>query len=569
MKYLFSQCGLLFLLATALFSASLRDDGWRYLIAPSQIQVVEDGLIRPAAEGRVELANPAGYGLGLTGCAALIRFPLSEIAQTDSQHAVIWWPFETVSDGFSACIGTYRVVGPVDERIEAAQLIPISRRTVPINAKGPLGLSVTAGASAFLKQNEAVFLIRLEGAPGSTQAVTFDGNAWLAVAKQEHPATTKAALLLPLWNGETMINETLLPTRYDGGAAVANLRFEPESVLSVRNYALDTVYREGVDYAVEGRTLRVLPGSPIPSLAYEQLYTDDSNAKPRVGRTLDGKYLIMTEEPFFNAHQLAVTYRTAEAWKRPVPQSAGIHLPRTFSILEADKTLRLVVFGDSISAGASASSHAARAPFMPRWTDLLATALESHYPGEVALVNASLGGMRSDWGRQHAAALVAHERPDLVVLGFGMNDAGANFSVETFVENTQAMMAAIRTDNPEVEFLLLMSFQPNAAWRDLDLMASYLPALQSLEGPGVAVADLWTPHGYLLEGKTYWDMTGNHVNHPNDFLVRLYAQVILARLGVEYNPDTLNPSELIVSPDSQSKPASESDYQLLKNVHDR
>jgi hypothetical protein len=27
-------------------------------------------------------------------------------------------------------------------------------------------------------------------------------------------------------------------------------------------------------------------------------------------------------------------------------------------------------------------------------------------------------------------------------------------------------------------------------------------------------------------------MTGNHVNHPNDFMVRVYAQAVLATLGV-------------------------------------
>ena len=64
-------------------------------------------------------------------------------------------------------------------------------------------------------------------------------------------------------------------------------------------------------------------------------------------------------------------------------------------------------------------------------------------------------------------------------------------------------------------------------------MIGYLEALKALEGPGVAVADMWSMHGYLLKHKTYWDMTGNHVNHPNDFLVRIYAQTLLATLGVE------------------------------------
>jgi hypothetical protein len=123
------------------------------------------------------------------------------------------------------------------------------------------------------------------------------------------------------------------------------------------------------------------------------------------------------------------------------------------------------------------------------------------------------------------------EKPDLVILGFGMND-GAGVPVETFVENTRAMMDTVREANPAAEFVLLMSFQPNSRWRDFGPMPEYLAALRAMEGPGVALADLWSMHGYLLQHKDYADMTGNHVNHPNDFMVRVYAQVLAARLGV-------------------------------------
>ena len=47
---------------------------------------------------------------------------------------------------------------------------------------------------------------------------------------------------------------------------------------------------------------------------------------------------------------------------------------------------------------------------------------------------------------------------------------------------------------------------------------------------GVAVADINSMHNWILERKDYCDMTGNNVNHPSDFLVRLYAQIILSQL---------------------------------------
>ena len=44
------------------------------------------------------------------------------------------------------------------------------------------------------------------------------------------------------------------------------------------------------------------------------------------------------------------------------------------------------------------------------------------------------------------------------------------------------------------------------------------------------MADLTTLWGELLERKRDCDLTGNGVNHPNDFGHRVYAQAILGLL---------------------------------------
>jgi len=38
-------------------------------------------------------------------------------------------------------------------------------------------------------------------------------------------------------------------------------------------------------------------------------------------------------------------------------------------------------------------------------------------------------------------------------------------------------------------------------------------------------------HLDLLKRKAFKDMSGNNINHPNDFLIRIYAQTILSALG--------------------------------------
>ena len=42
----------------------------------------------------------------------------------------------------------------------------------------------------------------------------------------------------------------------------------------------------------------------------------------------------------------------------------------------------------------------------------------------------------------------------------------------------------------------------------------------------MAIVPVTSMHKSLLEKKRYYDMTGNNVNHPNDFMARIYAQTV-------------------------------------------
>jgi hypothetical protein len=54
--------------------------------------------------------------------------------------------------------------------------------------------------------------------------------------------------------------------------------------------------------------------------------------------------------------------------------------------------------------------------------------------------------------------------------------------------------------------------------------------LKTFESEHVAVADVWSVSEHILKTKRYCDISGNHINHPNDFMVRVYAQVAGALL---------------------------------------
>ena len=519
--------------------AQVQDQDGRYAVNSSVIADIRGG--RQAAVSQTGKPLVVERRDDADGCSAvLIQYDLSAVPLKTSVNSVIWYKGIASGSGSNPSFTVYGVGNDWDAKTVTLDKAPpkiekITEVTVQPNVNGPIPFPVNNYIYDHLKDGKVSFLIEMRSAPGFSRAVEFVGPPLLMIAKTQEPLYNLQDLLRPVWKGLRIENETVLPTSYDGKPVEADLALVPSKVISVKNYDLDKTYEPGRDYIFDGRALRLAANSSIPFFKYTDLYPDHPATKPETRKTLNGGYLTFSEGPFFKDKQLAVTYEHKQPWDGPVPVSAEKYLPETFAKLRAGKPLKLVVFGDSISAGASASGVRFWPPHMPRWADLVAYQLRHIYKSKIDYINPSLGGMTSDWGRKTVDGLVSFEKPDLVILGFGMNDAGANagFSAKQFAENTQAMMDSIRKQNPAAEFILLMSMQPNSCWRSPEPMPEYLEELKKMEGPGVAVADMWSMHGYLLKHKTYWDMTGNHVNHPNDFLVRIYAQALLARLGVQ------------------------------------
>jgi hypothetical protein len=73
---------------------------------------------------------------------------------------------------------------------------------------------------------------------------------------------------------------------------------------------------------------------------------------------------------------------------------------------------------------------------------------------------------------------------------------------------------------------------PNGEWLAVnsDRQITYRDAMLRITEPGVAIANVTSVWEGLLKRKKHFDITGNGVNHPNDFGHRLYAQVLAALL---------------------------------------
>ena len=207
-------------------------------------------------------------------------------------------------------------------------------------------------------------------------------------------------------------------------------------------------------------------------------------------------------------------------------------MPKTIAKLKNNEGLEILFYGDSITTGANSSGAVGVAPYAATWMDMFKKSLEKTYNNnKITTVNTAVGGKTSGWGVQNAQERVATHTPDLLVVGFGMNDGG--LSPAQHKDNIYTIISVAKAANPNVEVLIVSTMLPNPEVRmTVGNQALYESALLTLETEGIVVAPVTSMHKYLTEHKRYSDMTGNNVNHPNDFVARLYAQTLIETMVI-------------------------------------
>ncbi|MDR1734447.1 MAG: SGNH/GDSL hydrolase family protein [Oscillospiraceae bacterium] len=342
----------------------------------------------------------------------------------------------------------------------------------------------------------------------------------------------REAYLTPIWQTGIQYNEALTPLALpDGQLPDFSLLYPIGEVLSVRDSSLAVEYTAGTDYTVASGKLRIPPGSSIPTYPYTFAYPAEASGDFRIQRADDGHYIELGNgTDSFHVTQLAVTYRPAAGTAFPgaIPAPQARFLPHTLTKLENKEPLKLLVLGDSISFGCQASGWGGFQPYMPPYYELVRQSLEAKYSTSIDMVNESIGGKQSDFGAENAAAFAEAHNPDLVILAFGMND-GFGVSVMDYYRNMLKAMSAFRAHNASVEFILVATMLPNPAVAMKSMHAEYLLPLKTLSGRGAALADMTSVTAAVLSRKqNYTDIAGNNFNHPNDWMVRVYAQTVLA-----------------------------------------
>lgn len=454
-------------------------------------------------------AEPANVVSEPGAFACELTFDLTEFQANSTAYANLVIPIEIGGEGYPS-LNLWHVKEDGSRELATA-MTPGSQAAIHLGLTEFLNPRLPLGRITF----------RLEQVAGSGGIISIPSTPpiMLKMSTDEQPRISLEDMLAPLWTSPRVYDESILPVSRDGGPASATLLFQPAGPVLVRNRELDKTYREGVDYTIDGQTLRLTPGSVIPSLSMEQLYPSSGGSGVVAG--LGGTF-ILTQGVL--ERQLSVSYDRASEWDGPVPAGGEGRLPLTRGKLGRGEPVKIALLGDSISSGASASR--ASPPHVPGWGELFVRGLRQRFASSITFVNRSRGGGNSNWGQKVAPAFVVPEKPDLCIIAFGMNDANGT-STASFLKNIQAIMEQVRGGNPAVEFILVAPMLRNEKWRSLQPMDTYLDALKSLESASVAVADVWSISRHIARTKGPYE-TSDHINHPNDFIVRVYGQVALA-----------------------------------------
>ncbi|WP_309119259.1 GDSL-type esterase/lipase family protein [Paenibacillus sp.] len=318
------------------------------------------------------------------------------------------------------------------------------------------------------------------------------------------------------------VKEEPLPLRYRPIAGQAlEVRKSPLS-----SDAEHVRFEEGKDFIVDydQGTIRRTEGSRIPDGSQHPMYGVSPFDHTQYPDYSNRNYTVYadywTDEP-----------RTDDRFTASdVERSA--YLNRIARKLTFGEEALYVVYGDSISAGGEASEE--RLAYYGRFAESLRLLFPK---GRIKIVNKSVGGEASDGGASRILDDVVPLQPDLVSIGYGMNDQnqhphGNTIPLELFRSNLRYMIETIRKECGS-DILLVTPCEPNPHWKHTSgathLYADTMKKLGVDYGIGVADAHaLWKEE--LSSGKTPESLLLNNINHPNDYGHWIYSCAFAAML---------------------------------------
>lgn len=372
-----------------------------------------------------------------------------------------------------------------------------------------------------------------------------------------------------IWAGDTVYHETAL---FTSNKDTVKLLYPVDTVVSLRSYSLAINYVEGYDYEItaDGEIKRLDSGR-IP--VYTGKLTSETKDNDYYVQNAAGDgYIAPVADTTHAGHAVSVTYTHtetfADGYQPSAPASQYAALNNVIAKLENGEAVNIVVYGDSISCGWSSSGLNLKKeevygsekdyiinmpPYAPTWIEMLMTELKAQYPNaDINLKNLALGGKQSGWGAAEIANRLALwtdgdtvVTPDLMLVGFGVNDSNSAVSQADFKANMQSIIDTARSasGNATMEVLMYSPMLPNqsGAYWPAERLLGYETAMEEIAAGdlNVGLVKLTSIFNQIVKSKASEDYLSTNINHGNDFTARVYYNAIAAAFNYDTALDTL------------------------------
>lgn len=352
---------------------------------------------------------------------------------------------------------------------------------------------------------------------------------------------TLPAYLQPIWYTREVYDETVV---FIGENSSANLLYQPKGKVTVRNYQLGETYVEGRDYIIEGKTITRVEGGNMPYFEVDDYFlkTPGSVAIGVYASKCEfdfdeNRFLYYGEGTSLTQNHISISYKTDEMWSGAMPEGKTDATENFINKIKTEKKGSIAFYGDSITVGCNASgtSYGGNVnPYLPSWSELIADWFAYKYDAEISVTNKAVGGwqVKDGFSNFNKDIQPIAAETDCLVLAFGMNDSGTR--LEDYRDMTNEMVSRYLSANPNGTVILVSPMNPNTQSTWVGNQTKFEAELNAIaEGySSVAVAPVNTIFTeFETMGKRTRDWLANNINHPNDFGVRAYAQIILKTLA--------------------------------------
>jgi hypothetical protein len=268
-------------------------------------------------------------------------------------------------------------------------------------------------------------------------------------------------------------------------------------------------YTEGIDFTIDykkGTIARTL-NSRIPNYSNHPLFGKTNFNQNNFSNYSNNPYFIWVDYTTKKKDQLAET------------SDQSNYLAGLKNKLLRGSPINIVSSGNSIAAGGEASREELR--YQNRWVDYL----KNQYPSAtIQLEDVSLPGYTTAEAILKWDATVGQKNPDLILLGWGMNEANVGGITPSEYKNNLIALAQKSKQYKNAEVVIYSCFRPNENWRfyshKMDLYTQ--AAKEAAAAANCAYVDVYGVYEKVFERKDQPSLLANNINHPNNFGHWLY-----------------------------------------------